>query len=456
MQRTFGELVGLPPTVPVAPDLTICHDCQADATHTVDHAAYCEACYDANYTECDSCHDAISRHDAMENANGDSYCDSCYSDAYTSCCECGREVAIDSDDEVCHDGDTYCRPCYERLFTCCDDCSECVPTDDAYTVVQVTSYGRRFTRSVCEGCYSDNYFTCEGCSESFHTDHIREHGDYLYCEACCPTDEDESEDCYAGCRCSYCQPTTATTYSRTVSQRRYGVELETANCDGWHSVPLRHFRQTADGSITGEEFVSSILSGDAGLADIEHFCQQANDAKWSVDSACGFHAHFDMRDLEAEQLQRVAYAYWLTHKVWTKFVSSSRADNQYCGENDWSFATIRTLTTIDKWVSFANEVDRYQWLNLAAYSEHKTFEIRLHSGTLNATKVCNWIIAHTRFIDAVASMSIEAIEAAFSGDAQDCFESMAIIWNDAPLADYYVQRAAKFGRTINAPIAQGV
>jgi hypothetical protein len=90
--------------------------------------------------------------------------------------------------------------------------------------------------------------------------------------------------------------------------------------------------------------------------------------------------------------------------------------------------------------------DRYQWLNLAAYKEHGTFEVRSHSGTLNASKASNWVVAHIRFIDAVAAMTVDEVFARFAGnDAQSNFAALAEIWADGDLTDYYAGRAAKFG-----------
>jgi len=43
--------------------------------------------------------------------------------------------------------------------------------------------------------------------------------------------------------------------------------------------------------------------------------------------------------------------------------------------------------------------DRYHWLNLDSIDKHGTIEIRLHSSTLDANKVCNWVKAHLRFVD---------------------------------------------------------
>jgi hypothetical protein len=72
---------------------------------------------------------------------------------------------------------------------------------------------------------------------------------------------------------------------------------------------------------------------------------------------------------------------------------------------------------------------------------HRTFEIRLHSATLDGNKVCNWIKAHARFIDFVKDKTIDELREIF---AENHFRVLDEIWDEADLTYYYAQRAETF------------
>jgi hypothetical protein len=244
------------------------------------------------------------------------------------------------------------------------------------------------------------------------------------------------------------------TFARTRSARQFGIELETSDCEGYDELPDGcAFRAETDGSIDGKEFVSAVLKGDQGLDAITEFCSFANRNDWSVDAKCGFHAHFDVGDLNDDQRKAVAIAYNLTYNVWRTFVSKARRENEYSGPNDWTADDIRDASSFDAFSAkftcnsySRGEHDRYQWFNLAAYREHSTFESRIHSATLNGSKVRNWVLANIRFIDAVAEMTVDEVYAKFAGnDEQSNFAALAEIWNDSELTEFYAGRAAKFG-----------
>jgi hypothetical protein len=331
-------------------------------------------------------------------------------------------------------------------------------------------------------CYENGgYFFCEGCNEIFSDSDLGNSENGCYCQGCAPSVEhdDENEECECrDCRetrrasnrarrtaASSPAPREATaparryaapaeyTYNRTRSARQYGLELETADCEDWSNLSGDSaFTAEADGSVDGKEFVSKILKGDQGLDEISALCAFASEHGWSVDAKCGYHAHFDVGDLNDDQLKAVACAYNLTYNVWSTFVSEARRSNVYAGKNDWTANEVRDASSFRAFVAdFTTSYtdgrhDRYQWLNLAAYKEHGTFEVRSHSGTLNASKASNWVVAHIRFIDAVAAMTVDEVFARFAGnDAQSNFAALAEIWNDADLTEYYAGRAAKFG-----------
>jgi hypothetical protein len=104
----------------------------------------------------------------------------------------------------------------------------------------------------------------------------------------------------------------------------------------------------------------------------------------SVNSSCGLHVHIDMRQrtvkeviATAQNLENVMHAFKEVlpksrrRSSWARFTKTP-VDTEYCrNPNDFSF-------------------DRYKAVNLDAYGEHRTIEIRCHSGSTNYIKIWNW------------------------------------------------------------------
>lgn len=225
------------------------------------------------------------------------------------------------------------------------------------------------------------------------------------------------------------------------STRKFGVELETASCPNYHDCNEKTmFVDKYDGSITGREFISPACYGDADFRRIVEFCRFANGRKWTVDKQCGFHVHIDVTHESDESLRRIAKAYYQTAKVWQSFVPKARRSNYYCKDVQW---TPDSMGRGD-FGYWADNQDRYAWFNVASYGRHGTFEVRLHSATLDANKVCNWVAAHTRFVDWVACHTQEEVDSMLAGNENDRFAAICEIIG-AELGEYYRERAKRFG-----------
>lgn len=400
---------GLPETVLPAPDRIECADCGTWTRYpnSAPGRELCGNCYCAKYVDCYRCGERANR---------------------------GEHVHCDADDE------DYCETCYDRLFTRCDSCDYDVSRDSVH----------RYRRSeYCGSCYDEQFGDCAGCGDRYHHDDLSYHSDYeeSYCSSCYPSDDEDSDEDsddsdYGGCSAKHFRHLTDDTCQHIGSLRTYGVELETDNCDGYSDLDSRtYFSAKDDGSIRGKEFVSGILRGDRGLEAIKEFCDLAADFK--VADSCGYHLHVGVRDLTDDQRRAVCVGYALTQSFWFSLVPKARRENGYCRALRWS---ANEALDCNDFYYFAESQDRYQWFNLAAYAEHRTFEVRLHSGTLDGDKVCNWVKAHVKFIDWCASQSIDSIVAAFSGCTdQERFEWMCEIWGDDGLCEFYRKRAEKFG-----------
>ena len=224
-------------------------------------------------------------------------------------------------------------------------------------------------------------------------------------------------------------------------RRRFGVELETSECDGYGSLrDNTTFGCKEDGSISGKEFISPVLSSDDGLTEIRDFCRLAH--RFNVDDKCGFHLHIDARNLDVTTLKRVAQAYLRAEGVFQALVPESRRQNHYCQSIQWSASEVRMIDDSADFRQWAGGQDRYQWFNVHSYVCHKSLEIRLHSSTLEADKVCNWVKAHLRFVDWIVNGGdINRL----TGTTQERFAVLSEIWADDELSAFYVERTGNSG-----------
>jgi hypothetical protein len=95
-----------------------------------------------------------------------------------------------------------------------------------------------------------------------------------------------------------------------------------------------------------------------------------------VNKTCGLHVHLDHRNIDnpMTSYERLVKAQKLFYQV----VPKSRRDNKrFCRK---STKTNRSMQ------------DRFRAINYRAYHSHRTIEVRLHSGTIEAHKIFNWVL----------------------------------------------------------------
>lgn len=102
----------------------------------------------------------------------------------------------------------------------------------------------------------------------------------------------------------------------------------------------------------------------------------------SVNSSCGLHVHLDMRSrIRSEVYEKLFYSQPLLYLMCPK----TRFKNGYCQP------TMEYVRNSDG--------ERYVGINRESYGAHKTFEVRMHSSTLDARKIGNWIKLLIRIAD---------------------------------------------------------
>ena len=112
-----------------------------------------------------------------------------------------------------------------------------------------------------------------------------------------------------------------------------------------------------------------------------------------VNKSCGLHVHLDARNRNAETvLKRLIKAQTLLYQI----VPKSRRTNTYCKKTNAN-------------TSVETQRDRYRAINGTAYRKYKTIEVRLHSGTVDFTKINNWIILLHLIIDSALTVQPRSI-----------------------------------------------
>ena len=96
-----------------------------------------------------------------------------------------------------------------------------------------------------------------------------------------------------------------------------------------------------------------------------------------VNSSCGLHVHLDARNRDASVMYSNLFK---ARKLLSSLVPAPRRRNKYCKMN-----TKSTFTEA------LGEGERYRAINPQAFYRHKTIEVRLHHGTINANTIINWV-----------------------------------------------------------------
>jgi len=139
-----------------------------------------------------------------------------------------------------------------------------------------------------------------------------------------------------------------------------------------------------------------------------------------VNKTCGMHVHLDMRSRNKEI-------------VFSNLVSSQP---QLYAMNPLSRESgTYSKPTVGK--TFTTNGDRYRGINGKAFNEHQTIEVRLHAGTVDYTKITNWIAV-------LVSIANKDEEIAASCRTTKSFISKFGIPTE--VANYVEERIAKFNK----------
>lgn len=177
---------------------------------------------------------------------------------------------------------------------------------------------------------------------------------------------------------------------------------------GMRSTVNNTWKVCGDGSIqarNGFELVSPPLEYNAeNLEVVRKVCNLLNDFGVDVNKSCGLHVHFDARSMSVKHLCNVYNRYRKFEAGIDSFMPTSRraSNNSYCKS---LYADLRPMA--DLATTAAQVHDRYYKVNLQSFVKFGTIEFRQHSGTVNGSKVVNWVKFLKQFIDASNSVNVE-------------------------------------------------
>lgn len=304
-------------------------------------------------------------------AFGEVFCEDCFNERYVSCEECNAIIAVGS--SLTHENEygihVFCNGCYRIRVWCCGECGE----SWMYDVLMPQEASNR--TPLCESCWGELCVLCDICNSVIWQNDARyDDNGIAFCQRC---------------NNEY-QQIANTTFIKNTSLRKVGFELE--YCSASTPRVEQYGKIKGDGSIVsneedveGREFASHVVSGDSLLTTINKVCTQMESAGAYVNSTCGFHVHFDMLQ-ESTIARENVKAWWrVLEPIFFDVVTLNRRTNSYCKpvqdcDGDW-------------------ESDRYTALNIAAFHKHRTFEVRMHHGTLNREKITTWCLVLLRFFD---------------------------------------------------------
>ena len=333
----------------------------------------------------------------------------------------------------------------------CDECSCFIEEDDLYTDDNGNYY--------CPDCYHDHYITCYDCGCEVHRDETYWHGDEPYCEGCEPCGLSNCLD-----RIESLEPPIRSRVSETFDylnvNRLVGLEAECVYPSQDSMYYPKNWAHTHDGSISppegyeGIEKVSSPSSGDILYQQVRDLSEWAIEHEALVNSSCGLHVHFDSTDLNYKQVACIAIVYREFEPYLKSMMPPSRQNSRWCREFPISTDALLNISSeemlVEEYYEYMDSVPsiekyneaRYCGLNIHSRYFHGSLEFRLHSGTLNPTKIRNWI----RILNAIIEKGLELARSKehidkFLGD--DVRYTFKKVLGDE-LHDYFLKRRYKF------------
>jgi len=374
-------------------------------------------------------------------------CCDCIEDKYDSCQHCDQ-LFPKSDLIEAYDEPT-CEDCFGEYYTECGGCGDTINQDETY-------YSESTSDDYCEDCYYGTFTRCEGCDYEMQSDYANysDSDGCSYCDDCYEHNGDVDLDSYGQVSIHRSKSFESNKFHRAV-----GIEIEACN-KNYNELEkniysrnfeiTKNWRIVSDGSIhpsgeddIGKEFVTrGGMSGDELYLSINNMTSILQREGWYVNKSCGLHVHVDARDLNARELAYILMVAKLCEPVIYKMMPQSRDSSRWARRIPMSLEKINRIHDeddfIDSWYrshgtspSMEKYNDaRYCGFNMHSRIIHGSIEFRHHSGTLNPSKIINWIEICQSIINTGLELYrlIELKEVAFQGITLARAKKLMRIW----------------------------
>jgi len=223
-----------------------------------------------------------------------------------------------------------------------------------------------------------------------------------------------------------------------------------------HRTSTTQWKVVSDASLTGMytfEVVSPILEGEDGFAQLKKVCEVLNRAGAGVNKSCGIHVHIDAAGLTKDWVWNVVDRYFRYVETIDSFMPASRrkSNNKYCKDmRKYNIDELKNATTIQEMAGMVEVLHRYsdhrryRKVNLQAYLRHGTIEFRQHSGSLNYTKISNWIKFCDQFVSSSKPGSVRT-SSTNNGRRYNMTRKMREIYESMHYYRTYASLASEFG-----------
>jgi hypothetical protein len=228
--------------------------------------------------------------------------------------------------------------------------------------------------------------------------------------------------------------------------------LYAVNTGYTHRV-TEYWKVVSDASLgrNGVEIVSPILYGESGMADLKKAVTAMKEAGFTVNTTTGTHVHFGIADQPLKQIKAFAKFYMRYEHIVDWMVGKSRRGNSngmlksHSNGQKWTmdsrFRDVNQARTVRDIASACSYGDRYYKLNFAAYSRQTTMEVRHFGGSLNATKIENWILLLDAMWRSCAIHTVGSLTKDVSKPAENAYSFFKTTLDHEPvLAEYWHNR----------------
>lgn len=405
-----------------------------------------------------------------------------------------------------------CRKCLEEKYFKCEHCNTWSHQTDERPIDSRTN-GTKY-KSVCRWCYSDLSYVCyitgdrlfgnyniielnKKVSPKAFADAVRKKQvarcsdcpdqEYWRIEHLKWHDEDNVFRCSNHSSSSNIKRTVlkkCTPGKKLIHPIHAGIEIEVEYVGGGGKERAKDiFRNSLpfsselyiqnDGSLSNGMEVCTPPRWGKELEDMLHAIQPAlRDSGFAARKTCGLHVHLNAKGYSRRQIKKVTRLYALFEEYLYRMLPESRRTGSYSkplapqytyeslgarGGLDELFYKTKDQLKMKSMKAQHRGMNRYLGLNIHSYFFRGTLEFRHHNGTIQASKMINWIRIIQNLMVAGKNITVEEmdrIKGMNNTDRKDAFYKLVL--KDKDLIEYYEKRVNLFADHGIDPELEGI